>query len=149
MTPEKYVTASSVPLSQAPRNGTTPNQPLAGEKAHPSSDKNRLSLSFLGRSSVPHTHADNHANGHRDSIDKQSTSGNSTSKGGSREPSKNRLSFLAHDDSQQFSDGARSVSNERPRTGKSEPQSVGDRMGSMKKRLSELNIGRKPSKINI
>ena len=138
-------------------------KPGPTERRHSRADKARLSLTFLKRGNL----SDHRANGTKASgiptnaeEDTASTPSIATSTARSR--SKNRLSFL-HGDHHSTSDNAQRnnslVSNERPTTStnrselsKSEKPhntSLVDRVGSVKKRLSVLGIGRKASKLNV
>lgn len=117
-------------------------------------DKNRLSLTFLKRGNVVEQRGNAHKpNGALTHLDEDSTASNSNAgTGATRNRSKNRLSFLHGDDTSRNNSTVSSDHHEAS-TGKSDvaksekststSQALVDRVGSVKKRLSILGLGKK------
>jgi dedicator of cytokinesis protein 3 len=124
------------------------------------SDKARLSLTFLKRGNVTENRGNvaSKVNGNLLHIDEDTASNTSASASASRSRSKNRLSFLQNNNSnsEELQRNNSLASNDRPPTSttksevskseRSGSSSLVDRVGSVKKRLSVLGIGKSSSK---
>ncbi|KAL1626365.1 Deoxycytidine kinase 1 [Neofusicoccum ribis] len=147
--------ASTTPTPQQPQLlKQSATMPLSEGRAT-RQEKNRLSLTFLKRSSISQPLMDaRRVNGLGDEMDHdtESATSRSRSKDHGQGGLGHRLSFLHASTTNDSSGGAsqRSMSIERPKTSRSESsqsQSISDRMtGTVKKRFSMLNIGKKASK---
>ncbi|KAH7065056.1 hypothetical protein B0J12DRAFT_780474 [Macrophomina phaseolina] len=148
--------ASTTPTPQQPQLlKQSATMPLADGRIT-RQEKNRLSLTFLKRSSVSQPLIESRKINGILSDDMDHDTDSATSRSRSKDHGQgglsHRLSFLHGTTTNDSSTAAsqRSMSIERPKTSKSESsqsQSIGDRMtGGVKKRFSMLNIGKKSSK---
>jgi hypothetical protein len=160
------VASPVAPLNQT--NGThisspSESRPVAGHQ------KNRLSLTFLRKGSVSDSREGRQTS--KAAVDDEDLQSNATSaRSRSKDAGKqHRLSFLHHTSTNESfplpppkelssqtksqTQSHRSQSSERrPETGKSEQlnsHSLSDRAGRVRKRLSLLHIGKKPSKASV
>ncbi|KAF2803496.1 uncharacterized protein BDZ99DRAFT_426873 [Mytilinidion resinicola] len=164
--PSRGASPVAAPLSQT--NGTHVTS-SSDARPTPGHQKNRLSLTFLKKGSVSEQQEGRQNS--KTAVDEEDTQSNAAS---SRSRSKDagkqhRLSFLHHTPTNESlpqppatqapsqaksqTQSHRSQSSERrPETGRSEQssnQSFGDRVGNVRKRLSLLHIGKKPSKASV
>ena len=126
------------------------------------SEKARLSLTFLRRGNVTEQRGNQaKTNGTYSNVDEETASNTSASISASRGKSRNRLSFLQHNNStsEDLHRNNSLTSHEPPQTSASKSEvsksersgnsSLVDRVGSVKKRLSVLGIGKKSSKSSV
>jgi dedicator of cytokinesis protein 3 len=132
-------------------------------------EKNRLSLTFLKRSSVSEPREGRKQTKPAVEEDVENQSNRASSHSGSKDTGKHRLSFLRQTSTNESAPAPSQPQNQslvqtqiqsrssqsidrRPETSKSEQSSshsFGNRVGSVRKRLSLLHIGRKASKNSV
>lgn len=149
--------ADNTQLNELHNPDTDPQQRLSRHEKHSKYESNRLSLGFLKHSArdPPDTKVNGGADTSTDDGTSASDTARSRSKSGSRSKDANRRSFFrASEDegapSRNYDNQLKiKISDDRPKTAESSPNSTSHKGGKVKKRLSLLKIGKKSSKASV
>ncbi|KAI9677148.1 MAG: hypothetical protein M1829_002722 [Trizodia sp. TS-e1964] len=150
LTPEK----AEAPIHSIGLTDHHPNEQRPRETRH---EKNRLSLSFLKRQPAESSSSHRTNGVPKSSGPDDETSSQTTSRSRSKST---RRSFLerepephtpqsSRNNSISAEASRRSTSSNRPKTSQSNVNSIGSRVGSVRRRLSLLKIGKKNSKVSV